>query len=68
MNKLHGLLLGLLLGLHSAAHAGTITTSQIVERTSDAALACMRWMPVGVCFWLRCSWSGCRVKSSLKVG
>ena len=28
----------------------------------------MRWMPVGVCFWLRCSWTGCRVRTSLKVG
>jgi hypothetical protein len=28
----------------------------------------MRWMPVGVCFWLRCSFFGCRVRTSLKVG
>ena len=28
----------------------------------------MRWMPIGVCFWLRCSWRGCRVRTSLKVG
>jgi len=68
MKTLHCLLLAVLLGLPPAVHAGTITTSQIVERTSDAALACMRWMPVGVCFWLRCSLSGCKVKSSLKVG
>ena len=58
----------MLLWLPPAAHAGSITTSQIVARTSDAALACMRWMPVGTCFWLRCSLSGCRVKTSLKVG
>ena len=68
MKKLHCLMLIVLLWLPPAAHAGSITTSQIVARTSDAALACMRWMPVGVCFWLRCSLSGCKVKSSLKVG
>jgi hypothetical protein len=28
----------------------------------------MRWMPVGVCFWLRCSGTGCSVRTSLKVG
>ena len=68
MKMLHCLALIVLLWLPPAAHAGSITTSQIVARTSDAALACMRWMPVGTCFWLRCSLSGCRVKSSLKVG
>ncbi|MEZ5573749.1 MAG: TraU family protein [Halioglobus sp.] len=25
-------------------------------------------MPVGICFWLRCSPSGCSVRTSLKVG
>jgi integrating conjugative element protein (TIGR03756 family) len=28
----------------------------------------MRWMPVGMCFWLRCSSTGCRVRTALKVG
>ena len=62
------LILAMLWGASPVVHPGSLTTSQIVARTSDAALACMRWMPVGVCFWLRCSLSGCRVKSSLKVG
>jgi integrating conjugative element protein (TIGR03756 family) len=49
-------------------HAGAITTPQIVAQTTTGALTCMRWMPVGLCFWLRCSWSGCAVRTSLKVG
>ena len=49
-------------------HAGAITTPQIVAQTIAAAPACMRWMPVGLCFWLRCSWTGCSVETSLKVG
>ncbi len=68
MKTLHSLLLAVLLWLPAAAPAGTITTVEIVGQTASAALACMRWMPVGVCFWLRCSLSGCRVKASLKVG
>ena len=52
----------------SLGHTGAITTPQIVAQTIAAAPACMRWMPVGLCFWLRCSWSGCSVETSLKVG
>ncbi|MEW8042658.1 MAG: hypothetical protein AB2800_20955, partial [Candidatus Thiodiazotropha endolucinida] len=48
--------------------SGTTTTPQIVAQTTTAALACMRWMPIGMCFWLRCSWSGCSVRTSIKVG
>ena len=28
----------------------------------------MQWRPIGICFWLRCSWRGCRVRTSIKVG
>ncbi len=41
--------------------SGTTTTPQIVAQTTTAALSCMQWMPIGICFWLRCSWSGCSV-------
>lgn len=47
---------------------GTITTAQILAQTSSAALTCMRWMPVGLCFWLRCSLYECNVETSIKVG
>ena len=45
-----------------------IGTAGIVRQTADATLACLRWTPVGMCFWLDCSLAGCRVESSLKVG
>ena len=54
--------------LPSLGQAGAITTPQIVAQTIAAAPACMRWMPVGLCFWLRCSWTGCSVRTSVKVG
>ena len=49
------------------SEAATVTTPGILAQTTAATLACMRWMPVGVCFWLRCSLSGCRIRTSLKV-
>ena len=65
---LAGLIVVLMLHLSAASHAATITTPGIVAQTAAATFTCMRWMPVGVCFWLRCSWRGCRVRTSLKVG
>lgn len=50
------------------ATAGTISTADIVAHTSTAALSCVRWMPVGMCLWLRCSYYECSVETSLKVG
>ncbi|AHK80128.1 hypothetical protein M911_14320 [Ectothiorhodospira haloalkaliphila] len=50
------------------AGAQDINTLQIISRTASAALSCMNWQPVGTCFWLHCSWTGCRVRTSLKVG
>ena len=50
------------------SHAGTISTTEIVSQTTSAALSCMRWMPVGMCFWLRCSIYECDVETSIKVG
>lgn len=28
----------------------------------------MRWLPVGMCFWLRFNWLGCNVRTSVRVG
>ena len=58
----------LLLWMPLMGNTGTITTPQVIAQTTSAALSCMRWMPVGICFWLRCSLSGCSVETSLKVG
>lgn len=70
MNRQRILPLGLatLLVMPLAGTAGSITTPEIVAKTTAAAFSCMRWMPIGMCFWLRCSWRGCRVRSSLKIG
>ena len=51
-----------------AVNAATITTAQILKRTSAATFACMQWTPVGLCFWLDCSFLACTVDSSLKIG
>ena len=58
----------LILTITSTSQAGFTTTPQIIAQTTAGALACMRWMPVGMCFWLYCSLSGCRIRTSLKVG
>ena len=62
------LLAALLLQGAVATRAAVLTTPTIVAQTSAAALACMRWMPVGMCLWLRCSFSGCSVRTAVKVG
>jgi integrating conjugative element protein (TIGR03756 family) len=66
-----GLLLAVLLSalqLPQTTRAASLTTAEIVAQTSAAALACMQWRPVGLCFWLECEPLGCTVNSSLKVG
>jgi len=60
--------LALLFQVVPTTHAANITTPEIIAQTTAATVACLRWMPVGTCFWLRCSWSGCRVRTSIKVG
>jgi integrating conjugative element protein (TIGR03756 family) len=66
--RLAGFALALVLCVPLAGQAATITTPGIVAQTIAATLACMRWMPVGICFWLHCTWTGCSVRTSLKVG
>ena len=66
--RLNVFVLAVVLQTPLASHAATVTTPGIIAQTTAATFACMRWMPVGVCFWLHCSWTGCRVRSSLKVG
>ena len=54
--------------LPAIGHTGMITTPGIMAQTTAGALSCMQWMPIGTCFWLRCSVSGCSVRTSIKVG
>ncbi len=62
------LVLAALLTMPLAGRAGSIATPEIVVKTTAAAFTCMQWMPIGTCFWLRCSLTGCSVRTSLKVG
>ncbi len=44
-----------------------INTSQIVSSTLSA-LSCLQYNPVaGMCFWLKCGFHGCSIKTSTKV-
>ena len=52
----------------TAARAGTISTGEIISKTTSATFACMQWTPIGLCFWLNCSYFECSVESSLKIG
>jgi len=62
------LVLLIVVSLPTAAPARDITTAGITAETATAALACSRWQPIGVCFWLRCTLFSCSVNTSLKVG
>ncbi|MEJ1411334.1 MAG: TIGR03756 family integrating conjugative element protein [Candidatus Sedimenticola sp. (ex Thyasira tokunagai)] len=62
------LMLALTLAFPTPMIADSINTVSITAKTAAGGLSCIRWRPIGVCFWLRCSWSGCRIRTSLKVG
>lgn len=47
-------------GNASAIDSATVTTSSLSP-------ACLAYRVVGVCYWLRCSAFGCKVKTSLKI-
>ena len=68
MTRLCLLLLSLSMVLSPSTRAGSISTGDIISKTADATFACMQWTPVGLCFWLRCSYFECDVESSLKIG
>lgn len=64
----YGWLMSVLLVSPLPSSAGEIGTDAIITHTAEAALSCVRWMPVGMCFWLRCSIYECSVETSMKVG
>ena len=45
--------------------AQALTTPAIV--TSALSLDCLDYRIVGICYWLQCSLSGCRIQTSVKV-
>ncbi|WP_137512945.1 TIGR03756 family integrating conjugative element protein, partial [Escherichia coli] len=56
----------LLLGgsLVPAAEA-SLSTSTLVA--SVAAPSCISWRISGICYWLKCGWGGCRIRTSVRV-
>lgn len=46
--------------------AGT-STPAVIANTAKAALSCVSYTIEGVCFFLYCSWNGCRIRTSIKV-
>lgn len=49
----------------SAIEGSEINT--ITISTASASPSCADWSVVGACFWLKCSWWSCRVRTSAKV-
>lgn len=60
----------LLVLLMTSAAAGRITTPAIIAETiQPSTLAnCMKWTVVGLCFWLDCGPTGCRIRVSILIG
>ena len=46
--------------------AGT-TTPAIIANTAKAALSCVSYSVEGVCFFLSCGWTGCWIRTSIKI-
>jgi len=66
--RLSSFIISVVLWLPVTGFTATITTAQITAQTTSAAVSCMQWMPIGVCFWLQCSLVECSVRTSIKVG
>lgn len=49
--------------------AGSSTFALNTATVVSSALSpdCLEYRVVGICYWLHCSWSGCRVRTSVKV-
>ena len=43
----------------------SLNTAQIAA--GAISQSCISWRVSGICYWLHCSWSGCRVRTSVKV-
>ncbi len=56
----------LLLGcsLVPVAEAGLNTATPVA---SAASPSCISWRISGICYWLKCGWGGCRIRTSVRV-
>lgn len=66
--RLTSLIIASVLWFPVTGFTATISTAQITAQTASAAVTCMQWMPIGVCYWLQCSLVECSVRTSIKVG
>lgn len=55
-----------LLAVTPAAQA-EITTPQILTRTIQAYPSCLKYKVKGVCFFLHCGWTGCSIRTSIRI-
>lgn len=62
-SRLRKVIASMLLG--GAASSFALDTASIVS--SALSPDCLEYRVVGICYWLYCSWSGCRVRTSIKV-
>ena len=56
-------LLSVSLGFNTSAYAIDAATIAASTLSPD----CLEYRVVGICYWLYCSWGGCRVRTSIKV-
>lgn len=52
---------------NGGGYSGVMGTQQIISATSNAALTCMKWRPVGICVWMTCYGPICNFNTSVKV-
>ncbi|HAW0679364.1 TPA: TIGR03756 family integrating conjugative element protein [Escherichia coli] len=43
----------------------SLSTATLVA--SAASPSCISWRISGICYWLKCSWGGCRIQTSVRV-
>ena len=49
-----------------AAVAGA-TSARLIAASMVGYPSCLKWAPVGMCFWLTCTPWGCKVRTSIKI-
>lgn len=59
-------LFGLLLVASYPGHTKSLNGADITQAAMGCT-DCLDWKVSGICFWLRCSWLGCSIESSVRV-
>ncbi len=61
------LILSVTLLAGSTLQAGVLFAPQATATALAGLPACLKWRPIGICVWLSCSLTGCKIRTSLKV-